>query len=227
MVILRIAIAAVAPALSRTPRTSRVAAIMTTSTAGRLITPPSPGPAESAAGELRAEQAVQQLVDVLAPPDGDRGDRDAVLQQQTPADEERDAFAEGRVGEGVGAAGDRDGAAQLGEGEGGEDAGDRGQHEGEHDRGARLGDGVGQADEDAGPDDGADTEAHQLEEPHGALEAVPLQVGAGLGDQLVGILDARPGRVRGARWAQRTHGGWSLLWWSMWGVWVRGLWGLR
>lgn len=51
--IFRTAIAAVAPALSRMPRTSRVAAIITTTTAGRLITPPSPGPAERAVGRCR------------------------------------------------------------------------------------------------------------------------------------------------------------------------------
>ncbi len=53
MPIFSTAIAAVALALSLTPRTSRVAAIMTTTTAGRLITPPSPGPEESAAGRLQ------------------------------------------------------------------------------------------------------------------------------------------------------------------------------
>lgn len=53
MPIFRTAIAAVAPALSLMPRTSRVAAIMTTTTAGRLITPPSPGPEESASGRLQ------------------------------------------------------------------------------------------------------------------------------------------------------------------------------
>lgn len=53
MPILRTAIAAVAPALSRMPRTSRVAAIMITTMAGRLITPPSPGPADRAAGRCQ------------------------------------------------------------------------------------------------------------------------------------------------------------------------------
>lgn len=50
MPILRIDMAAVARARSRTPRTSRVAAIRMTTTAGRLITPPSVGPAVNAPG---------------------------------------------------------------------------------------------------------------------------------------------------------------------------------
>ena len=41
-----------------------------------------------------------------------------------------------------------------------------------------LGDRVGQSDEDAGADDRADAEADQLEEAHGALEAVAFTVGA-------------------------------------------------
>lgn len=50
MPILRTAMAAVAVALSRTPRTSSVAAMAITTMAGRLITPPSAGPEDSAAG---------------------------------------------------------------------------------------------------------------------------------------------------------------------------------
>lgn len=192
MPILSTAIAAVARALSLMPRTRSVAAIMTTTIAGRLITPPSPGPEESAAGETPADDAVQQLVDVLAPPDRDGGDRDAVLQEQAPAHEEGDPLPERGVGEGVGTAGDRDGAAELGEREGGEDAGDGGEDERDHHGGARLGDAVGQTDEDAGADDRTDAEAHELEQPHGAPQAVPFQVGSGLGEQQFGALDARP-----------------------------------
>ena len=70
---------------------------------------------------------------------------------------------------------------------------------------------VGEADEDAGADDGSYAEAHELEQPHGALEAVPLQVGAGFGDQLVGALDAQAGPGRQARRAERTHGAISSL----------------
>ncbi len=47
------AMAAVARALSRTPRTSSTEAMAMTSTAGRLTRPPSPGPADRAAGSWR------------------------------------------------------------------------------------------------------------------------------------------------------------------------------
>lgn len=141
-------------------------------------------------GQLVAGEGAEEFVEVLAPADGHGGDGDAVLQQQAPAGEEGDAFAEGGVGEGVGGAGDGDGAAELGEGERGEDAGDRGEGEGDDDGGAGFGDAVGEADEDAGADDGADAEAHELEESHGAFEAVALAVRAGFGDELGRAFDA-------------------------------------
>ncbi len=159
-------------------------------------------------GQLPADRAAEEFVEVLPPADGDRRDRDAVFEQQTPADEEGGALAEGGVGVGVRAARDRDGAAQLGEGEGGENAGGGRQDEGDQNGGAGLGDGVGQADEDAGAHDGADAEAHELEEPHAALEAVAFEVRAGFGDEEVGGLDAQSGRA----WEGRAHG-WFSLWW--------------
>ncbi len=164
--------------------------------------------------QLPSEETVEQFVDVLAPAHRHRGHGHAVLQEQAPADEEGRALAEGGVGEGVRAAGDGDGAAQLGERERGEDAGDGREDEGQHDGGAGLGHAVGQTDEDAGTDDRADPEAHQLEESHGALEPVALQVGAGLGDQLVRVLDAewRAGQAQGAHGggliSGSTGGGW-------------------
>lgn len=209
MPIFSTAIAAVAPALSRMPRTSRVAAIMTTTTMRQVDHAAVAGAGGERFGKVPADEAVQQLVDVLAPSDRHGGDRDAVLQQQAPADEERDPLAERGVREGVGAAGDRDGAAELGEGEGGEDAGDGGEQEGDHHGGARLGDAVGQSDEDPGADDRPDTEAHELEQPHRAAQAVPFQVGSGLGEQQLGALDARPCPARGTGWGggSGTHGG--------------------
>ena len=163
---------------------------------GREVDDPAVGRARAERrGQVQAGEAVQQFVDVLAPADRDGRHRDAVLQEQAPADQEGRALAESGVGEGVRRSGDRDGAAQLREGEGGEDAGDRGEDEGDDHGGSGLGDRVGEADEDAGADDGADAEADELEEPHRAPEAVAFEVGAGLGEQAGGGLDAGSGHA--------------------------------
>ena len=87
--------------------------------------------------QRQPEQRVQQLVEVGAPSDGHGRDRDAVLEDQVPADDPGRELAERRVGVGVGAARDRDGRRELGEGQRREDAGDARDHEGQDDRRAR------------------------------------------------------------------------------------------
>lgn len=50
-------------------------------------------------GQLQADEAVEELVDVLAPAHRDGRHRDAVLDEQTPADQEGGGPAESGVGE--------------------------------------------------------------------------------------------------------------------------------
>ena len=104
------------PWRTRRPRGSAGACTAATSTtAGRLMMPPvaapsSPGSDEtdSAVGQLRPEQVVQQLVEVAAPSDRDAPRRDAVLEQHAAGDDDRHALAERVVGERVGRAAHRD-----------------------------------------------------------------------------------------------------------------------
>ena len=146
----------------------------TMNTAGRLKTPPSSGDLAIASGSGDPERGVEERVEVAAPADRDRGDRDAVLQDQVPADDPGDDLAERGVGVGVRAAGHRDRRRQLGVRQRGEHAGDRGQHERQDDR--RTGDAGALADhhEDAGADDGADTHRGQLGRADARLSSCPV-----------------------------------------------------
>ena len=77
-----------------------------------------------------------------------------------------DERAEGRVGVGVGRAGDRDHRRQLGVTEGREPGDDAGEHEGDdHGRAGVLGGRLAGRDEDAGADDAGDPERRQAEGP--------------------------------------------------------------
>jgi hypothetical protein len=113
-----------------------------------------------------AEDRVQELFDVAAP--ADRRHREAVLDQQVPADDPGDDLAERRVGVRVRRARDRDGRGQLGVAERREDAGDRGEDEAEDDRRPGVADRLADDDEDAGADDPADAEGGEV---HGADRA--------------------------------------------------------
>ncbi len=127
--------------------------------------------------QLVAEDRVEQLVQIRAPADRHAGDRDAVLEDQVPADDPGRELAERRVGVGVGAARDRDRRGELRERERGEDAGDAREHEGEDDRRAGGRDRLADDHEDAGADDRAEAERGQVEGADGALELRVLVLG--------------------------------------------------
>ena len=161
---------------SLAPRiSSRVQSPMRT-TAGRLNTPPCSGALEMASGSSKPNQAVEQPVEVLRPADGDRGGGDAVLEQQARGDHDGDALPERRVGVGIGGAGDRDGARELGVADRGEAGDDAGEDEREDHR--RPGDRhrLREHDEDAGADRRADAEEGELEEADRAVELAALRV---------------------------------------------------
>mmetsp|Transcript_17157 Transcript_17157/g.55117 ORF Transcript_17157/g.55117 Transcript_17157/m.55117 type:complete len:251 (-) Transcript_17157:1240-1992(-) len=63
---------------------------------------------------------------------------DAVLEQQVPGDEPRNALTQAGVGKGVGRAADGHARRELGVAKGGEHAGQAGEHEGKHDARARI-----------------------------------------------------------------------------------------
>ena len=67
---------------SRVPRMSSSAHSPTSTTAGRLMMPPSSGPPLSAAGMRPAEQVAEQVVEVAAPPRRDGGRRHPVLEHR-------------------------------------------------------------------------------------------------------------------------------------------------
>ena len=110
---------------SRVPRMSSSAHRPTSTTAGRLMIPPSSGPPLSAAGSVQPKRLAEQVVEVAAPPRRDRGGRDAVLEHQARGDAHRDDLAERRVRVGVGRARDRHRGGHLGVADGGEPRGDR------------------------------------------------------------------------------------------------------
>jgi hypothetical protein len=90
-------------------------------------------------GDPDAEAGVQELVEVAAPADRDRGHGDAVLEDQVPADDPGHDLAGGGVGVGVGAARDRDRGGQLGVRQDREQAGQGGEDERDGDRRAGVG----------------------------------------------------------------------------------------
>jgi hypothetical protein len=126
-----------------------------------------------------SEGGDQELVHVAAPADRDGGHRDAVLEDQVPADDEGDELAHGGVGEGVRTARDGHRGGELGVGQGREQAGHRSQHERQHQ--ARTGHAgtLTDHDEDAGADDGPDAHGRQAEGADGLPEPFALDLGLG------------------------------------------------
>ena len=133
--------------------------------------------------------ARQQRLEVVTPGDGDRDVADRVLEDQIPADDPRDQFAERRVRVGVRAARLRNHRRELRVAEARECAGGAKQEEREHQRGSRAGayEMAGRVElarrrrpdraEDPGADDGADGEHDQIagaERPLQALLAADL-----------------------------------------------------
>ena len=151
---------------------------------------------ESQAGSDDSEVG-QQLAEVARPADGHADIADRVLDNQVPADDPGDEFAQGSVGVGIGRTRDRHHRGELGVAQRGESAGERGQQERQHDgrpraRTERIADngGAGRG-EDAGPDGGPDAERREVPFVQGPPQAsvlgeVPLEIGDGLAaEQLI------------------------------------------
>ena len=95
------------------------------------------------------------------PTDCDGGRHEEVFKDEIPADDPGEKFTEGRVGVGVGAAGDRDHRGKLGVAEAGEEAPEARDDERDGDgRAGVLRGRLSGEHEDAGADDGADAETH-------------------------------------------------------------------
>ena len=113
----------------------------------------------------------QEAHDIARPADGDGDGAERIFQDQVPADDPGDEFAQGRVRIRVGAARDRNGRGHFRIAQAGERAGKGAEHEGQRDGRPRIGRRrMSGEDENAGADNGADAERHQIERRQGALE---------------------------------------------------------
>ena len=212
---------------SRMPRTSTTVSSMTIRNAGMLKPKCQPGaysmlpcrsvrPPGRYAGEIQRSAGCQpnQLKcrsHVRGEADAHRHVADRIFQDEVPADDPRDQLAHGRVGVGVGAAGDGNHRRQFGVAQRGEAADDRHQHQRQrqrragagpsqggrvmHDvvgqrrvedgRGVELLPGNGGTDhgKDAGADDRADAQGGQRPRPERLLQ--PMFRLLRFGDQLV------------------------------------------
>ena len=117
-------------------------------------------------------EVVEKLDGVAGPADGDGGGGEQVFQNQVPANDPREEFAQAGVGVGVGAAGGGDHGGVFGIAEAGEQTADARDGEGENEGGSGVvcGRGSGE-DEDSGADDGADAEEGELPRAEGFDEA--------------------------------------------------------
>lgn len=128
-------------------------------------------------------ETLEQLVEVARPAGRDSGRLQGVFQDEVPADDERDEFAERHVGVGVRRARDGHHGGELRVAQAGEAAADGGQQERDaQGRASRQGALAGE-DEDAGADDRTDAEHRQVEGLHCAF-----QRGGGGGELLHGFL---------------------------------------
>ena len=112
----------------------------------------------------------EQLVEIAAPSGGHRGRLQRVLQNQVPADHERDQFPEREIGVRVCRAGNRRHRREFGIAQAGEAAADRGQQERHHQRRAGGQRALAGEYEDAGADDRPDAQHRQVERVHRAFE---------------------------------------------------------
>ncbi len=133
----------------------------------------------------------QQRGEVVGPRDGDGDVADRVLEHQVPADDPGHDLAQGRVGVGVGAAGDGDEGGELRVAKAGQRAHRAEKDEGEHERGpraqphARFPDrGRAQGREDAGADHRADAEHDEVGGAQRTLEGRAAFRGRGVGRAL-------------------------------------------
>ena len=101
---------------------------------------------------------------VARPADRNRGGAEHIFEDQIPADDPGDEFAQGRVGISVGAAGNRHRRRHLRVAQSGEDAGDRAKHERERDCWSGVGGSrMSGQHKNTGPDDGADAERDEVD----------------------------------------------------------------
>ena len=95
------------------PRTSSRQHSVTSTMAGRLSTPPSPGAASMASGMRKPNTSENSELEILRPPDRHGGGGDAVLEEQTRRHAEGHYLPHRGVGVGIRRAGDRDGRCEL------------------------------------------------------------------------------------------------------------------
>ena len=132
-----------------------------------------PGVVGEAGGNRRQPHGGEQFVEVSAPGRGHRGAAHRVFEDQVPADEPGEDFAQRRVGVGVGAAGHRGHGGELGVAQGGEGAAQPGDGVGDRHRGPGVeGRGPAGHHEDARPNDAADAQRGQRHRPEDAVQAV-------------------------------------------------------
>ena len=137
-------------------------------------------------GNRRKPQRLQQHVEVVRPGRGHRGAAHGVFQDQVPADDPGEDFAQRGVGIGVGAAGHGGHGGEFGIAQGGHDATQAGNGIGE-DHGRPGVQGRGPAGHDENP--GADNAAHaQRRQRPGAQHAVQAMLAGRLGQQCFQVL---------------------------------------
>jgi hypothetical protein len=124
--------------------------------------------------DLRREmnpEVVEQADEIAAPSGRDRGGAEGVLENQVPADDPGDEFAQSCVAVGVGRTTNGNHRSEFGIAERGEGAGDAGDDEAKGYGGPGIVRG-GRADEheDAGADDGPDAKGDEIDRAQRALE---------------------------------------------------------
>ena len=168
---------------SRVPRTSKRQHSVTSTMAGRLKMPPSPGAAMMVSGSRKPNTLGEQLVEVLRPSDGDGRRRNPVLQQQTSRHAERRDLAQRGVGVRVGRSGDGDGRGKLRVANGSEGGRDAGQHEREDDCGPASGTASVKTIKMPVPMVAPTPNKRQLEQAYRPLELTTLRIWPRLGDE--------------------------------------------
>ena len=131
---------------------------------------------------------MEEADNIARPANGDRGGAKCIFEDQVPADDPGDELAHGRIGIGVGTAGNRDGRGHLRVAKTGKGAGYAAKHEGKCDCRTGIG-GCSMAGEheDARADDAADTERDQAPRRKRALQGHAAMGYQGLGLGLFGF----------------------------------------
>src|SRR5271167_65002 len=118
-------------------------------------------------------EVLQEADEVAAPAGGDGGRAESVFQDEIPADDPGEEFAQGRVAVGVSRTRDGDQRGEFGIAQAGEDTAQSGQHEGQYDRrtcilsGRRSGE-----HKNSGADDSADTQSNEVYGAQGPLQTM-------------------------------------------------------